>query len=405
MKFVNGKGMAIILFILLCIGIIPVISCFAQEAEVKAANGPERKFTMNFVYPEVILAGGSDAVDLDLTFKNKGKKDEVIYFEYESPSGWQARVKTYSFDISSIYVPAGEERSVTFNIEPDKETNPGVYFFKVNARSEDGALTASRTLKATLTQKEKERQGEILLKTSYPVLQGPSDGKFEFSVSVNNETKKEQPFNLIAEPPKDWQVNFKPPFKDTFISSLVMKPDENQNVNVIVTPDRFASAGEYVIPITVSAGDLEAKVALQVNITGTYKIDAGTATGLLSLETQKGKAGNLSIYVKNTGSATLKDVSFLSVKPENWDVQFSPEKVVSLEPGSLKQVEVTIVPAEEALVGDYAVGINVNAERTSDDLELRVTVRSSAAWGWIGIGIIVIVIVGLFGLFLALGRR
>jgi uncharacterized membrane protein len=360
---------------------------------------------MNFAYPEIILAGGGGGVDLDLTFRNKGKQDETIYFDFQAPSGWQARVKAYSFDISSIYVPAGEDRSVTFNIEPGADTEPGVYNFQVSARNEDGALTAARKLKVTLQEKEKERQGEVLLTTSYPVLQGPGDGKFEFSLSINNKTKKEQPFNLFAESPKNWQINFKPPFKDTYISSLMMKPDESQTVNVEVTPDRFASAGEYTIPVTVTAGDLTAKAALQVIITGNYKIDAGTATGLLSLETQKGKPGNLSVYVKNTGSATLQDISLLSVKPENWKVEFVPEKLASLAPGSLEQVEVTIIPAEEALVGDYAVGVTVNAERSTDTIELRVTVKSSAAWGWIGIAIIVLVIAGLFGLFLALGRR
>jgi len=86
-------------------------------------------------------------------------------------------------------------------------------------------------------------------------------------------------------------------------------------------------------------------------------------------------------------------------------VEFKPEKIESIEPGDLKQVEVSITPAEEALVGDYAVGLNIKGEKTSDNLEMRVTVKASAAWGWIGIGIIVLVIVGLFGLFVSLGRR
>jgi uncharacterized membrane protein len=98
-------------------------------------------------------------------------------------------------------------------------------------------------------------------------------------------------------------------------------------------------------------------------------------------------------------------VEFLSVKPENWKVEFKPEKIEVIDPGDLKQVEVSITPAGEALVGDYAVGLNITGDRASDDLEMRVTVKASAAWGWIGIGIIVLVILGLFGLFVTLGRR
>ena len=113
----------------------------------------------------------------------------------------------------------------------------------------------------------------------------------------------------------------------------------------------------------------------------------------------------MSVYIKNTGSAPASGIEFLSIKPENWKVEFDPEKIESIEPGDLKQVEVSITPAAEALVGDYAVGVNIKSEKSSDDLEFRVTVKASAAWGWIGIGIIILVILGLFALFVTFGRR
>jgi uncharacterized membrane protein len=68
-------------------------------------------------------------------------------------------------------------------------------------------------------------------------------------------------------------------------------------------------------------------------------------------------------------------------------------------------VEVTVNPSAEALVGDYSVVLNVEAEKVTKNLELRVTVKASTAWGWIGIGIIVLVMLGLVGLFMRLGRR
>jgi uncharacterized membrane protein len=95
----------------------------------------------------------------------------------------------------------------------------------------------------------------------------------------------------------------------------------------------------------------------------------------------------------------------MSFKPENWKVEFKPEKIPTLEPNELKQVEVTITPYEEALVGDYSVGLGISTEKASKNLEFRVTVKASSAWGWIGIGIIVLVVLGLTGLFQWLGRR
>jgi len=405
MRTKPGKGIFVLSFILiLCMGTSSVSLGLAQEQKEKEDRRPERGISVAFEYPEVIINKGDD-VSLDLIVKNKGKRDENIYLRIAAASpGWKARIKTYSFSITSIHVPEGEDKHVTFFAKPEKDTRPGTYEFKVDAKTEDGELKVSHGLKITVQEEEKEK-GEIELTTSYPVLRGPSDARFEFSLDVANKTDKEDTFNLIAKGPKDWQINFKPSYEDKYISSLRLKDDESRSINVEVTPDRLAKAGEYLIPVLVSAGESRAEAQLKVTITGTYKLEVVTATELLSLETEKGEPGNISMYVKNTGSAIIHDIEFLSIKPENWKVDFKPEKIDALESGSLKQVEVTIVPAEQALVGDYAVGLNISGEKTSDALELRVTVNASAAWGWIGIGIIVLVILGLFGLFVSLGRR
>jgi uncharacterized membrane protein len=123
------------------------------------------------------------------------------------------------------------------------------------------------------------------------------------------------------------------------------------------------------------------------------------------LEAVAGKPANFSLFVKNTGSGVNRNITFSSFKPENWDVTFKPEKIDALDPGALKQVEVTVKPAIQALVGDYSVGVMVNGEKSDKTVEMRVTVRASTAWGWIGIGIIVFVIAGLSALFIFLGRR
>ena len=125
---------------------------------------------------------------------------------------------------------------------------------------------------------------------------------------------------------------------------------------------------------------------MTVILTGIYKLDAGTPTGILSLEAVAGKPANFSLFVKNTGSAVNRNVTFSSFKPENWEVTFKPEKIDALEPNALKQVEVTVKPAAQALVGDYSVGVMVNGEKSDKTIEMRVTVKASTAWGWIGIG-------------------
>jgi uncharacterized membrane protein len=252
---------------------------------------------------------------------------------------------------------------------------------------------------------EAEKEKLITITTSYPVLRGPTDATFEFSVEVDNKMDKDKVYNLISQAPENWEINFKPAYEDKFISSLRLEKNQNKSVAVEVKPYRLAEAGEYPINVRVGSGDAKAEAKLTVILTGTYNLEAGTPSGILSLQAQKGKDANMSIYVKNTGSATNNDIKFLSLKPENWKVEFEPEKIEALKPNDLKQVEVTITPAEEALVGDYSVGINVDGEKAQKSMEMRVTVKASTAWGLIGIFIIVGVIVGLGGLFTWLGRR
>jgi len=157
--------------------------------------------------------------------------------------------------------------------------------------------------------------------------------------------------------------------------------------------------------VQVAAGESKVEVKLTVVLTGIYKLDAGTPSGLLSLEAVAGQASKFSFFVKNTGSAVNHNLSFDSFKPENWTVEFKPEKIEALQPGDMKQVEVTVKPGAQALVGDYSMGVSITGEKADKTLEMRVTVKSSAAWGWISIVIILVVIAGLCALFIVLGRR
>jgi uncharacterized membrane protein len=224
-------------------------------------------------------------------------------------------------------------------------------------------------------------------------------------MEVDSKLDKEDLFDLFAQGPEGWEINFKPAYEDKYISSLRLKEKASKTVAVAVKPPIKAKAGEYPIKVRVSAGDAKAEADLMVLLTGTYGLEVGTPDGLLSLDAWQGKAANMSIYVKNTGSAVNHNIKFMSFKPENWEVKFKPESLDAVNPGDFKQVEVEITPFEEALVGDYSVSVNVEGEKAAKPIEFRVTVNASAAWGWIGIGIIVLVVIGLTGLFRWLGRR
>ncbi len=369
-------------------------------------NRPQRLLTFAPEYPGVVV-GPEDEISMDLILHNKGKEDETVFLWVESkPDDWKVRIKTYRFDITGVHVPGGQDKMLTFKASHEKKVKPGEYIFRIGARSADRHFKFIRQIRVKVTAAKKSAESKgIVLTTSYPVLRGPSDAKFEFSIEVESRLEDDAIFDLFAKGPDGWELNFKPAYESKFISSLRLKARQSSSVALEVKPAPGAKAGQYPITVNVSSGPAKAKAELTVVLTGTYKLDVGTVDGLLSLTARRGRQANLSFFVKNTGSAPNNNIEFLSFKPENWKVEFKPEKIDTLAPGELKQVEVFITPYEDALVGDYAVDLRVEGEKVSKPLSLRVTVKASAAWGWIGIAIIVLVVLGLTTLFRKFGRR
>ena len=378
--------------------------CSAQENK---NNRPARAITMATEYPGVEVPAEED-VSMDIIFHNKGRADEnVEVWLSDVPPGWKAKIKTYRFTVTGIHVPAGENKTLTFDAQPSRDLNPGKYTFQIEAKTQDGKFKMARSVTVIVTgasEKVEDDRG-VKLTTSYPEIRGPSDATFEFSMEVNSKLDKDAIFDLFAQGPKGWDINFKPAYETKYITSLRLKANQNQTIAVEVKPPPMAEAGQYPINVRVTSGDAQGEVPLAVILTGTYGIEVGTANGLLSLDARQGKPANLSFYVKNTGSAANHGIKFMSFKPENWKVEFNPPELDLVETGDLKQVEMTITPYEDALVGDYSISVNVEGEKASKIMELRTTVKASAAWGWVGIGIIVAVIAGLFGIFRWLGRR
>ena len=376
-------------------------------ASAKDAARPLRSIQMAAEFPGVVV-GQDENVSMDLIFHNKGRTDENVSITLSGvPEGWNVKVKTYRFKVTGLHVPAEKSKTLTFEAKPEEGTGPGEYEFRISAQTADGAFKMTQTINVTVTgaQAATDESTGVSVVTSYPVIRGPSDGTFEFSLDVTSDLEDDAVFDLFAQGPKGWEVNFKPAYESKYITGLRLKGKQNQSIGVEVKPAINSEAGEFPILVRVSSGEAKSEVKLTVILIGTYALEAGTTSGLLSLEARQGKPANVSFYVKNSGTAINQDIKFLSFKPENWKIEFKPENIDAIAPGELKQVEMIITPYEEALVGDYSVGVQVGNEKANKDLEFRTTVKASPVWGWIGIGIIVLVVLGLFALFRFLGRR
>jgi uncharacterized membrane protein len=270
---------------------------------------PARELIVALAYPNVTLSP-EDKIRVDLLVRNFGRTNETLTLEVtDKPKGWVVDLKGFGKSVGGVFLGGGEEKTLTLSADPEGKVDkltPGTYHFAVKAKSADGAIVKDTAVTVKVVEKEKSSEA-IKLTTSYPVLRGPSDARFEFSVDVHNDSDEDAIFNLGGQAPEGWELGFKPAYEQKQISSLRIKAGQSQAVGVEVTPARQAEAKDYPIKVRVQSQRAKAEVDLTVALTGTYKIKAATPSGLLSTTTQVGQSTNLSIYVRNDGSALQKD--------------------------------------------------------------------------------------------------
>ena len=390
---------------LLTLAFVFILASPTLAAEPKdKADRPERGIAVYTEYSQLVIPVGEN-LRMDLTVENKGRRDELVSVKLTSiPRGWNAAIKGGQFEVSGVPVTTEKPRVLTFSAEPEKGLRPGTYTFQLEGATADRALTVSQQVVVT-TEERRVTAGELQLATSYPVLRGPTDSSFEFSLEVTNKADTDRIVNLAAEAPKGWDINIKPAFEAKQITSLRIRPGANQTVALEIKAPRDAQAGQYPIVFRAGTEKSQVEARLMVVLTGLYKLDAATPTGRLSLDGVVGKPTTTTLLVRNSGSALNRNIKLSAFAPENWKVEFTPETIEALEPGAIKQVDVKITPAAQALVGDYSVAVSADGEKSNKTLELRVTAHVPTTWGWVGIGIIALVIGGLGGLFTWLGRR
>ena len=112
--------------------------------------------------------------------------------------------------------------------EPDKTVTPADYSFQFDAQTADGKFTFSNKLNVTVQERTAGLE-DIQITTSYPVLKGQTDARFEFSLDIMNKSEVDRTFNLAAVAPEKWEINFKPSYEQKQISSLRIKGATSQS--------------------------------------------------------------------------------------------------------------------------------------------------------------------------------
>ena len=363
--------------------------------------------------------------DLTVDLYNTTADRRLVKIELDDiPAGWDIAVwdRFFDFKVGEIVVepPApddtGASQSLRLRVDlPDDRPPAGEYGFGLRITSPDGSIEYdSARYTIIVPDPPASTDTGVAVTVTYPALSGPSTSEFEFEIVIDNDTGADSSFNLTAaaldqngQVLPGWDITFSPSFgQERVISSISVGDALNERVDVRVTPPRNTPPGDYLIPVQVQddAG-FEADALLLITIRGRGEVFLGTDTGLLNVDATAGEEASTKLRLTNFGTAELLEIGLLADAPQGWEVTFEPSTVPPLPANNQIDIPVTVLPAADAIPGDYLVTLRANHPDTNASLELRVTVAQSTIWGWLGIVLVVLVIVILGALFVRLGRR
>lgn len=384
----NAAVLALVLFIGgICL--FPVLS-------VSAAPGNVSLYTKHTGI--AVTPGESINYPIDL-INHSSVIQQVSLQIIEQPEGWETSLTSGGWNISRLSVKPKDEANFTLQTEVPLQVEKGSYRFRIRS-TDSGGATSTLTLIVEVTE-----QGTFKteLETDQPNMQGSADSSFDYRLTLRNRTAEEQLYALSAAAPRGWSVDFQVSAQK--VTSVKVEANTSQEINVGIDPPAEIEAGTYIIPVRAQAGSTAAEVELEVNITGTYRLELTTPTGRLSTAITTGKEKMVELELRNTGSSELQDLKLKQSAPVDWEVRFEPEVIESLLPGESATVRAYIKASNKALAGDYVVNIQASSPEVSDSVDFRITVKTSAWWGSVGILIIALVGGGIYYLFRRYGRQ
>ena len=119
-----------------------------------------------------------------------------------------------------------------------------------------------------------------------------------------------------------------------------------------------------------------------------------------------GEDNTLFMEIRNNGDREINNIRFDSDKPEDWVVDFKPDKISYLSAGSSQTVDVNVIPSRDTGRGEYNLTFLAEANETRAVTSTTMRIESgSSFWLWVGIGLAALVIAGFVIIYLRFGRQ
>ncbi len=356
--------------------------------------------TITTPYPAVSIAPGSKAsFDITVTTDQVARVDLALT---GVPDGWTATLTGGGYVVNAVQADPKTPPTVRLDVKVPVAAQGGSSRITITATS--GSLRDELPIDVAVNA---ATAGDVTMTTDFPSLQGPSSTTFTFNLTLKNDTAQDLTFGLNAQGPTGWTVSAKPSSQSQ-AATFQVNAAETAGITVTADPPADVAEGNYPISVTATAGDKSVGGSLEVQITGDFRMTLTTPDGRLNANGPAGGTITRTLTIQNTGTAALTNVTMSESVPSGWKVTYDPAgPIASIAGGASQQVTALIVPAGNAIAGDYVTTFHVNAtgSSTSASTDIRVTIETPLNWLLVGGGIILLVLIGLGWVFARYGRR
>jgi uncharacterized membrane protein len=351
-------------------------------------------------YPAISVQPGTTSM-LNLRLRNYGLAPERLALSVSGvPKGWTATLLGGGQPVAAAMPATDSSVSLDLRLDVPKDAAMGADTLVVKATG--GTSDISLPLQVTLA---KELPPKLSLAAQLPELRGSSKSSFEYTLSIKNDSGKKMLVSLAADAPRNFDASFTEQYGSQELTAVPIDAGKSKDVKLKVRPPSTVDASKYPVTVHVAAEGAQATAKLTLDITGEPKLSLSGRDGLLSTSAVAGKQSSVPVVVSNTGTAPAEDITLSGTAPNGWKVGFEPKTIDRVAPNQTKEVQALITPPENAIAGDYAMGLTASTRGETGNASFRVTVTTSTVWGVAGAGIIGAALLIMVGAVARFGRR
>jgi uncharacterized membrane protein len=225
---------------------------------VTLATDLPAKLTVTPQLPE--LRGNSKSnFEFQLGIKNESGKKITVSLSATAPQFFDATfTEQYgSQELNALPLDAGQSKDVKLKVKPPNTVAAGKYKIGAKVQAEDTVVTTELVMDIT-------GQPKIDIAGREGVLSAKAVAGKETTIPVlltNTGTAAAEQIELSGSAPPGWKINFEPKAVDR------IAPNENKEVQALVTPTDKAVAGDYVATVRAAARGESASQTFRVAVT------------------------------------------------------------------------------------------------------------------------------------------